>query len=89
MFYLNKALHSKGGGGLTCSLSDIVFKQQFVKKVLEFQNSEEYIYRPATNILGKIPDKNIWVLSDEICVTFYFRMFINHLVGQNRTMCGS
>ena len=66
--FLNKALNSKGGGGLTCLLPDSVFKQQCIKKVLEIQNSEEFVFKEATKIMGKLPEmKNLeWVISDKV-----------------------
>ena len=68
--YLNKAIHGNTAGGLVCSLSEAMFKNELVRKVNKFLNSKRYSLLFASDVLGKIPDEyrgeDVYVFSDEV-----------------------
>lgn len=71
MNHLNKALRGNAAGGLVCSLSEHMFKNELVRKINKFLNGKKYSLLFVTDVLGKIPTEyheqgDVFVLSDEV-----------------------
>ena len=81
VFYANSALEKQGLGGLVCSLSENMFKAILVEKINNFLESDNYVSRIGTTVIGKTNsdrEENVFVLSEEVWFhfDFTFKMFV-------------